>query len=140
VKPEQGNEVTNIITPGTVCEGKLRSPGNIRIEGRMVGEVVAGQNLSIASTGEVDGNVSAKIVTIGGKITGGILAQEKLVFEAKAVVRGDIRATKLVIDEGAQFDGKCIMSDAKNMPAPAAPEVKQDPRMPDSQLRRPDQK
>ncbi len=141
MKIEPGNEAVSIITAGTICEGKLRSPGSIRVEGRIVGEIVAGQSVSIGGTGEVDGNVSAKLVTVGGKITGGILAQEKLVFEAKAVVHGDIRAAKLVIDEGALFDGKCVMSDSKGMPAQLAPEVKQDaPRMQDGQVRRPDQK
>lgn len=142
MKTEPGNEVTTVITAGTICEGKLRSPGSIRVEGRIVGEIVAGQNVSIGSSGEVDGNVSAKVVSIGGKITGGILAQEKLVFESKAIVRGDIRAAKLVIDEGALFDGKCVMSDSKGMPAQIAPDPKQDaPRLPDPARRdRPEQK
>jgi len=80
------------------------------IERRLLGEVTAAQNISLGSTGEVEGNVTAKSVTIGGKIRGAIVAQEKLVFESKAVVRGDIKAAKLVIDEGALFDGKCVMS------------------------------
>jgi cytoskeletal protein CcmA (bactofilin family) len=140
VKTEPGNDVSSIITAGTICEGKLRSPGSIRVEGRIVGEIVAGQGISIGGTGEVDGNVSAKLVTIGGKITGSVLAQEKLVFESKAVVRGDIRAAKLVIEEGALFDGKCIMSDTKSMPPQAVPEQKQETRPPEGQMRRPDQK
>ncbi|HYQ86711.1 MAG TPA: polymer-forming cytoskeletal protein [Bacteroidota bacterium] len=133
MKTEPGNEAMSIITAGTICEGKLRSPGSIRIEGRVVGEIVAAQTVSIGSSGEVEGNVSAKTVTVGGKINGGVLAQEKLVFESKAVVRGDVRAAKLVIDEGALFDGKCIMSDSKGMPPQITSEVKPD-------LRRPDQK
>jgi len=84
--------------------------------GRIVGEVSATQNVSIGSSGDIDGNVVAKNVTVGGKVKGTISAQEKLVFEPKAVVRGDIRAAKLVIDEGAVFDGKCMMSEAKPMP------------------------
>ncbi len=140
MKTEPGNDVSSIITAGTICEGKLRSPGSIRVEGRIVGEIVAGQGISIGGSGEVDGNVSAKLVTIGGKITGSVLAQEKLVFESKAVVRGDIRAAKLVIEEGAVFDGKCIMSDSKAMPPQPGPEVKQDTRPGDPQVRRPDQK
>jgi cytoskeletal protein CcmA (bactofilin family) len=115
IKPEQGGEL-NLIAAGTVVEGKLRTPGSIRIDGRIAGEVTATQNVSIGSTGDVDGNITAKNVTIGGRIKGMVVAQEKLVFEAKAVVRGDIRAAKLVIDEGALFDGKCMMSEAKPMP------------------------
>lgn len=115
LKTEAGTEL-NLIAAGTVFEGKLRTPGSIRIDGRIVGEVTATQNISIGSSGDVDGNMSAKNVTIGGKIKGTIVAQEKLVFESKAVVRGDIRAAKLVIDEGASFDGKCTMAETKAMP------------------------
>src|SRR5258708_32603295 len=113
----------SIITAGTICEGKLRSPGSIRVEGRVVGEVAAGQSVSIGGTGEVDGNVSAKLVTIGGKITRGILAPEKLGFEAKAIVRGGVRAAKLVIDERAAFDGKCLMADSRRRARQSTPDI-----------------
>ena len=112
MKSEASNEL-NLIGAGTVFEGKLRTPGSIRVDGRVVGEITAAQNVLIGGSGDVEGNVSAKNVTVGGKMKGTILAQEKLVFETRAVVRGDIRASKLVIDEGALFDGKCVMSEAK---------------------------
>ena len=111
-KSENGTEL-NLITGGTVFEGKLRTPGSIRIDGKVVGEITATQNVSLGSAGDIDGNVSARNVTIGGKLKGTIVAQEKLVFESKAVVRGDIKAAKLVVDEGAVFDGKCVMAEMK---------------------------
>jgi len=67
--------------------------------------------LAVGLTGEVDGNVSAKNVTIGGKVRGSIIASEKIVFEGKAVIKGDIRSAKLVIDEGCLFDGKVVMTE-----------------------------
>jgi cytoskeletal protein CcmA (bactofilin family) len=111
-KTDTGSEM-NLVGIGTVFEGKLRTPGSIRIEGRVIGEVIATQNLVIGTAGEVEGTVTAKNVTIGGKLKGNVIAYEKLVFEGKAVVKGDIRASKLVIDEGALFDGKCVMAEAK---------------------------
>lgn len=116
MKVETGNEL-NLIGAGTVFEGKLRTPGSIRIDGRVVGEVAATQSIAIGNSGEVDGNITAKTVTIGGKIKGMITAQEKLLLESKAIVHGDIRAARLVIDEGATFDGKCMMSETKPMPS-----------------------
>ncbi len=107
----------NLISAGTVLEGKLRTPGDIQIDGKVVGEITASQNISIGASGEIDGNVNAKNVTVGGKIKGTVVAQDKLTFQAKAVVRGDIRAAKLVIDEGALFDGNCVMGEAKQMPS-----------------------
>jgi cytoskeletal protein CcmA (bactofilin family) len=73
----------------------------------------------VGISGEIDGSVSAKNVSVGGKIKGSITVQEKLVFESKSVVNGDIHAAKLVIDEGAVFDGNCSMSGGKPTQAPA---------------------
>ncbi len=103
----------NIIGSGTTIEGKLRTQGNIRVDGKMVGELHAAENVAVGLTGEIEGNINGRNVTIGGKIRGNIIAVDKLVFEGKAVVRGDIRAARLVIDEGAVFDGKISMSDAR---------------------------
>jgi len=103
----------NLIGSGTTVEGKIRTQGNIRVDGKVVGELHAAENVAIGLTGEIEGNINGKNVTIGGKIRGNIIAVDKLVFEGKAVVRGDIRSARLVIDEGAVFDGKISMSDAR---------------------------
>lgn len=100
----------NFIGEGTTVEGKLRSHGSVRIDGRLVGEINAHEAVAIGLSGEVDGNIQAKSITVAGKVRGSLTAQEKLVFLAQAVVQGDIRAAKLVVDEGALFDGKCSMS------------------------------
>ena len=100
----------NLIGEGTVIEGKLKSQGSVRIDGRIVGDIIAHEAVAVGPTGDIEGSVSAKTITVGGKIKGSIAAQEKLVFQSQAVVRGDIRAAKLVIDEGALFDGKCAMT------------------------------
>lgn len=100
----------NLIGHGTTIEGKIRSQGSVRVDGRIIGEINAYEAVSIGVAGEVDGNISAKNITIGGKVRGSLTAQEKLVFLEQAVVQGDIRASKLVIDEGAMFDGKCSMT------------------------------
>jgi cytoskeletal protein CcmA (bactofilin family) len=127
-KSESSAEL-NLIAAGTVFEGKLKTPGSIRIDGKVVGEISATQNIAVGPTGDIDGNISARNITIGGKIVGMVVVQDKLVFEAKAVVKGDIRAAKLVIDEGAMFDGKCLMSDKS--PAPPAADQKNEPRKPE---------
>ena len=101
----------NLIGPGTTIEGKIRSQGSVRVDGKVVGEVAASESLSVGVSGEIEGNVSAKNVTVGGKIRGSITAVEKIVFEGKSIVRGDIRATRLIIDEGCLFDGRVTMAD-----------------------------
>ena len=109
-KPDLVKEM-NLIGAGTVVEGKIRSQGSVRIDGKLIGEVTASESLAIGVTGEVEGNITAKNATIGGKVRGTINASEKIVFEGKSVVRGDIRATRLIIDEGSIFDGKVSMTE-----------------------------
>jgi cytoskeletal protein CcmA (bactofilin family) len=101
----------NLIAIGTVIEGKIRSQGSVRIDGKLIGDVTAGESLAVGLTGEVEGNVTAKNVTVGGKIRGTLSAAEKIVFEGKSVVRGDVRATRLVVDEGCIFDGRISMTE-----------------------------
>lgn len=101
----------NIVGAGTVIEGKIRSQGSVRIDGRVLGEVSASESLAVGISGEIEGNITAKNVTVGGKIRGSISAAEKIVFEGKSVIRGDIRATRLVIDEGSVFDGRVSMTE-----------------------------
>ncbi len=101
----------NLIAAGTIVEGKIRSQGSVRVDGKVIGEITASEALAVGTGGEIEGNVVAKNVTVGGKVRGSISASEKIVFEGKSVVRGDIRAARLVIDEGSIFDGKVSMSD-----------------------------
>jgi len=100
----------NLIGSGTFIEGKFKSQGSVRVDGRVVGDITAQEAVSVGVAGEVEGNVTAKNISVGGKIRGRLVAQEKLVLLSQAAVQGDIRAAKLVIDEGATFDGKCSMS------------------------------
>jgi cytoskeletal protein CcmA (bactofilin family) len=113
-KPDPVKEM-NLVGAGTVVEGKIRSQGSVRIDGKLIGEVTASESLAVGITGEIEGNVTAKNVTVGGKVRGAINASEKIVFEGKSVVRGDIRATRLIIDEGSVFDGKVSMTEKAPM-------------------------
>jgi cytoskeletal protein CcmA (bactofilin family) len=109
-KPDPVKEM-NIVSVGSVVEGKVKSQGSIRIDGKLVGDVAASESIAVGLTGEVEGNITAKNVTVGGKVKGTISAAEKIVFEGKSVVKADIRATRLIIDEGSMFDGKVSMTE-----------------------------
>lgn len=108
------NKELNIISAHTSIEGKIKAQGNLRIDGKVIGDIVVAENVAIGSTGEVDGNISAKNITISGKIHGNVTISEKIVLEAKSFVHGDIKASKLIVDEGAVFNGKISMAELKN--------------------------
>ncbi len=106
----EANGELSLIGAGTKVEGQITTEGSIRIDGTMIGNVDAKANAAIGPSGNVDGNLSAKNVSLSGKLKGAINASEKLILESKSVLHGDIKASKLVVDEGAIFDGKCSMT------------------------------
>jgi len=114
----RGNDDLSLIGAGTLIEGKIKTDGSIRVDGTLIGEIVAKASAAIGLTGAVEGGVMAKNVTIAGKVKvtiagkvkGTVTATEKLTLEGKSITRGDIRASKLIVDEGATFDGQCAMT------------------------------
>jgi cytoskeletal protein CcmA (bactofilin family) len=106
-----------LIAATAVVEGKVLTEGSIRIDGKLVGDVVAKAGAAIGLSGSVEGSVSARNVSLAGKLKGAVTAAEKLVLENKAVMRGEIKAARLVVDEGALFDGHCTMSQAHDKPS-----------------------
>ena len=113
---EKRNDELSLIGIGTVVQGKVVTEGSIRIDGTVVGDVVAKANAAIGTTGMIEGNLSAKNISLAGKANGTITAGEKIILESKSVLRGDIKASRLVVDEGAMFDGQCSMSSDTGQP------------------------
>jgi len=125
-KPMNGTtEDITIISNGVKIEGKVSSTGSIRVDGILQGDLNASGNVTVGQQGDIKGEIVADIVTIGGKVVGTINAKEKTVLESNCTLKGDILTKVLVIEAGANFDGKSSMGDVKeyNPPKPAAVNV-----------------
>ncbi len=110
------NGVLSLIGTGTVVEGKIITDGSVRIDGRLVGDISSKANVTVGSTGSVEGTIHGVNISLAGKVKGSVAASEKLVLEAKSQMRGDVRAQRLVVDEGAMFDGNCAMTGSPERP------------------------
>lgn len=99
----------NFLGGGTVVEGTVRANNSVRVDGKIKGKLICKNTLTIGVNGEIEGDVEAKNAIVGGKIKGKIKVAEKLVLEAKSILIGDLKASKLLIDEGAVFEGTSDM-------------------------------
>ncbi len=108
-----GIDEVSIISNGVIIEGILKSNGNVRIDGIIKGDVDVAGNLTLGESAEVNGEVKAENITLSGKVTGSLKANEKIVLEAKCMLNGDLFAKILVVEPGAKFDGKCNMVSVK---------------------------
>lgn len=109
-KKETHAEEVSIISSGVKIEGNLFSEGNVRIDGMIVGNLSINGNLTIGESSHIQGEIKAKNITMGGKIEGKVTAAETLRMESKSMLRGDLFARTLVIEEGAIFDGHSSMN------------------------------
>ena len=129
-REENKSEETTIISVGVRIEGKVKSNGNIRVDGVIQGDIFSQGNITIGDNGEVNGQINVDVITIGGDVTGTVKAKSRLVLDTKGNLKGDIFTKSLVVKEGAMFDGKCKMgesvdiSDSKGSTVQVKPPVK----------------
>ena len=99
----------NLIGAGTVINGEIISNGDVRVDGTVVGSVSSKGKVVIGSTGNVEGEIVCQNADVSGKISGNISVAEILSLKATANLVGDIMASKLSIEPGANFMGSCSM-------------------------------
>ncbi|NOS57473.1 MAG: polymer-forming cytoskeletal protein [Cyclobacteriaceae bacterium] len=100
---------SNVIGKGTVLEGNIETYGNIRIEGRIIGNIKSKSKIALGNASHVEGNIIAQNADLEGEVKGKIDVSELLVLKSTAVIHGDISTGKLVVEPGALFNGSCKM-------------------------------
>jgi cytoskeletal protein CcmA (bactofilin family) len=112
---EEISNSSNVIGKGTVLEGNIETYGNIRIEGRVNGNIKSKSKIALGTGSHVEGNISAQNSDIEGEVKGKVDISELLVLKSTAVVHGDIITGKLVVEPGAIFNGTCKMGTVKDL-------------------------
>lgn len=92
------------IARGTTFIGDIETTSNIHIDGLVKGNINSDAVITIGERGQMEGNIIAERVIISGAFTGNINA-EHVELITKCVVKGEILNTKLIIEEGADFEG-----------------------------------
>jgi len=99
---------------GTVLTGETSFQAMLRIDGHLTGRISSESGtLIVGSSGRVDANIAVASAIISGTINGDIIATEKLELGRTARVIGNVQTPRLVIEDGAIFEGACSMLKAK---------------------------
>ena len=106
--PESANS-SNIIGKETIIEGNITTSGNVRIEGKLIGNLTTKSKAVLGNESRLEGKIIAQNAEIAGTLEGVIEIKELLILKPTAIVNGDIITKKLVFEKDAQFNGKCIM-------------------------------
>jgi cytoskeletal protein CcmA (bactofilin family) len=110
--PTKGGAVATIGKSITI-KGELTGSEDLEIDGSVEGDVKLPDHvLKIGANGKVKASVVAKCVQVVGRVTGDVTATERVEVEASGIVEGDIRAPRLLVQEGAVINGAIEMTKA----------------------------
>lgn len=113
--------IGTLIGEGTVIRGELRFSEGLRIDGEIIGDVVAAGDqpsiLVISEKARITGKVKAGHVIINGLIMGPVQSDELLELQPKASIVGDVRYEVLEMHQGATIDGELKPLKSEERPA-----------------------
>lgn len=111
--PINTDKIDTLIGKNTNIEGNLKAEGAIRIDGKIKGDVILTGNLIVGDQGYIKGNVRADSVHLSGIIEGNVTSVDQLHMTPTGRLRGDMNVKYIIIDEGALFQGNCIMAESE---------------------------
>lgn len=103
------------INQGTKISGDIGSDADIRLDGTMTGNMTSKAKVVVGTSGSIEGDIECLSADISGKVIGKIDVKEILFLKSTAIVTGDISTNKLVIENGAKFNGSCVMNTANTV-------------------------
>jgi cytoskeletal protein CcmA (bactofilin family) len=112
------------IAEDVVWKGNIDHPGSIIIHGRFEGNIHSGKTVTLMRTGSVIGEVFADRVLSQGQIEGNVKANNRVWLGPRAHVLGDIVTPSIIMDEGAQLEGQCVMIKTEKVALPMPIEFK----------------
>ena len=115
------NNSKNTLNSDVEVKGSLKFAGELTFDGKLDGDIHSDGSLNLGDNAVVKGNINVSTVVVRGKINGNVVAREKIDIKSKTELFGDIRAPKLVIEEGVTFVGKTEVNPNKVAPTPPPP-------------------
>jgi cytoskeletal protein CcmA (bactofilin family) len=108
-RTESLGRVSGFIDKDTEITGDIRFKDSFRIDGKFKGKILSGGSLIVGETGEVEADIEAESISINGRIKGSLNARDRIEIFSQGRVTGKLVTPKLIIEEGAFFQGSCQM-------------------------------
>jgi cytoskeletal protein CcmA (bactofilin family) len=109
-----------VLAPDTVLEGTLHAAEPVHIAGTLQGTLEATAPVLVEAGGQLLAEVVASEIVVAGLLDGRVQCSGRLTVQPSGVVRGQVQAGTLRIDEGALLDGQLQMHTASSSTAGAA--------------------
>jgi cytoskeletal protein CcmA (bactofilin family) len=110
---KKGGELNGFLDHGSSFKGELEFEDTMRIDGRFNGKITSKNELIVGESAHIDGDIHVGRIAISGTVVGKIVADQRVEIHRNGKVYSDIDTPALIIEEGAVFQGNCVMGDRK---------------------------
>jgi cytoskeletal protein CcmA (bactofilin family) len=89
--------------------GNVRA-GSCKLEGLVEGKMECSQELELTRTGRLNSDTAAgRKITVAGQIYGAVTTGGAVRIVNSGKIEGNVQAKQIFIEEGAKFNGRCMM-------------------------------
>ena len=107
------------IGKAVMVKGQIFSREDLVIDGEVEGTVEAHEHrVTVGPNGKVHAGVKAREIVVLGTIHGNVEATDKIDIRKDAKLVGDIKTSRIVIEDGAYFKGSIDITKAEPKPQP----------------------
>ena len=114
----------DVLSSDVEIKGTIKFQKELLIDGKVEGEINSDGALTVGENADIRAEIKTKAITIYGKVQGNISVSERCELKSKCTLQGDLKAARLIIEEGATFIGKSEVSSGMSVKAASSkPEV-----------------
>jgi cytoskeletal protein CcmA (bactofilin family) len=113
MKGNRTGELNGFLDKGSSFKGELEFDDTMRIDGKFNGTITSKNELIVGESANIEGDIHVGRIAISGTVIGKIVADQRVEIHRNGKVYSDIDTPALIIEEGAIFQGNCVMGDRK---------------------------
>ena len=101
--------MNSMVGQDAVFQGDIKLDEGIIVYGTVYGNIQSKGAVRVSRTGKVHGDISASDIHVGGNVEGNVVVENRAVLGEASLLNGSLTYKSLIIEEGAQFQGQCII-------------------------------
>lgn len=109
------NGGANVVSlgPRDILQGRLEIQGDLKIAGNVEGDLKASGDVTIDSGANIQAGIEGSNVSVRGEVTGNVTARRRLTLGGSGRLNGDVRVSRLTVEDGATLNGNVTMAPEK---------------------------
>lgn len=114
MKTKQGGDLNGFLDKGSSFRGELEFEDTMRIDGRFNGSISSKNELIVGESATIEADIHVGRIAISGTVMGKVRADERIEIHRSGRVFSDLETPALIVEEGAIFQGNCVMSERQS--------------------------